>query len=587
MAISQVKEFGKEGALPKQTVQMTAAQAIVRFLEKKGVEMVFGIPGANILPFYDAVKESRQIRSFVVRHEQTGAFMADGYARVTGKVGVCAATSGPGGTNLLTGLYGAQVDSIPVLAFTGQVATPLIGMDAFQEAPVTAMAEAVTKKTYLVKDAKEMPRIIQEAYRLATTGRKGPVLIDLPVDVQKTVIDVDPSVWEDDEPEVLPEPTRAEIQRAVQLIKEAQRPVLLVGGGIILAGAEAELKELAELAGFPVVATLMGKDCFPADHPLYAGLMGTMCNTPLGNKTILEADLVIALGGRFGDRSTGKVSVFAAGKKIIHVNLDPREIGRSVPSDLGIAADVKAFIRMLAPALKTAGIGKDYKAHPRIKQLAEDRKRLARKTDFGQTPIKPQRAIAELREFLDRDAVVTHDCGISQIWSAQLFEAYEPRTFLITGRAGTMGWGLGAAMAAKLVRPKSQCVNLLGDGSLGMSLQDIATAVKFQIPVVIFLLNNSLLGLIRQQQNWYYGERWISTDLGYQNGDHDRGIDFVQVAKGMGAQGERVERPEEIKPALKRAFASGKPYLIEVLVDPAAVCSMSDDGTLTGVKETV
>ncbi len=586
MAISQVKEFGKGGS-PKQAVKMTAAQAIVRYLEKKGVDMVFGIPGANILPFYDAVKESSQIRSFVVRHEQTGAFMADGYARVTGKVGVCAATSGPGGTNLLTGLYGAQVDSIPVLAFTGQVATPLIGMDAFQEAPVTAMAEAVTKKTYLVKDAKQMPQIIQEAYRLATTGRKGPVLIDLPVDVQKTVIDVDPSVWEDDEPEALPEPTQAEIQRAVQLIKEAQRPVLLAGGGIILAGAEAELKELAELTGFPVVATLMGKDCFPADHPLHAGQMGTMCNTPLGNKTILESDLVIALGGRFGDRSTGKVSVFAAGKKIIHVNLDPKEIGRSVPTDLGIAADVKAFIRMLIPAVKAAGLAKDYRTDPRIKQLAEDRKKLARKTDFDQVPIKPQRAIAELREFLDRDAVVTHDCGISQIWATQLFDAYEPRTFLITGRAGTMGWGLGAAMAAKLVRTRSQCVNIVGDGSLGMSLQDIATAVKFNIPVVIFLLNNSLLGLIRQQQNWFYGERWISTDLGYKNGDHERGIDFVQVAKGMGAQGERVEKPKEIQPALKRAFASGKAYLIEVLVDPGAVCSMADDGTLTGVKETV
>ncbi|MCL5046109.1 MAG: thiamine pyrophosphate-binding protein [Actinobacteria bacterium] len=573
-------------ALPKGRVRMTAAEAIVRILELKGVEMVFGIPGAAILPVYDALTASN-IQSYVVPYGQTAAFMADGYARTTGKVGVCMATSGPASTNFVTGLYGAWFDSLPVVAFTGQVPVPMIGTAAFQEAPTTAVVAPVTKKAYLPREASQVPAMVWDAFKTATSGRKGPVLVDLPLDVQKTVIEVDFSEFKDD-PETLPEAGDDEIQKAVEMIKAAQRPVLLVGGGIVLAEAWEELKELAETAALPVVTTLMGKDSFPADHPLAAGMMGTICTTPLGNKTILDSDLVINLGGRFGDRGTGKVSVLTAGRKFIHVNLDPKELGKSVPADLGVVSDVRSFMKRLTRALKAAGLAVDYRTSPRVKELAEDRTRLARKTDFDSLPMKPQRALAELRRSLDRDAVVTHDCGISQIWSAQLFDAYEPRTYLVTGGAGTMGWGLGAAMAAKLARPKAQCVNIVGDGSLGMSMQDIATAVKFNIPVVMFLLNNSILGLIRQQQNWYFGQRHISTDLDYENPEcgHSRGIDWVTVARGMGAGAELVERPEEIGKALERAFTSGRPYLIEVLVDPLAVCSMSNDGTLTGVQET-
>ncbi|MDH7499987.1 MAG: thiamine pyrophosphate-binding protein, partial [candidate division NC10 bacterium] len=320
---------------------------------------------------------------------------------------------------------------------------------------------------------------------------------------------------------------------------------------------------------------------------LYAGGVGTMCNSPLGNKTLLESDLILNLGGRFGDRHTGKVSSFLRDAKVIHVNIDPTEMGKAVPANLAIVSDVKHFLLKLIEYFSQEKGGRIPPGEERIHQLALDRVRLAPRTDFDQVPIKPQRAIKELREFLERNAIVTHDIGISQIWSAQLFDAYEPRTYLVTGGAGPMGWGLGAAISAKLARPERQCVNLVGDGSLCMSLQDLATAAMFNIPIVVFVLNNSLLGLIRQQQNLFYGERHISTSIGYQQANHDRGVDFVKVAEGMGLWAERVEKPNEIKPALARAFASGRPSLLDVIVDRGAVCPMSLDGTLTGVKETV
>ncbi len=572
------------------THKLTAAQLLVKFLESKGVTQLYGIPGAGILPVYDAVIDSGRIESYNVRHEQTAIFMADGYSRTTGKVGVCAATSGPGATNFLTGLYSAYCDSVPLLALTGQVPTGLLGKDAFQEAPMVQMARPVAKAAYLVEKAEDMPRIVKEAWRLMTTGRKGPVLLDLPLDVQKGLVDVNLDEFlAPDEPEVLPQASQEQVKQAWEMIQAAEYPVFLVGGGIVLANAAEELRELAELLQIPVVSSLMGKDCFPNDHMLYAGMMGTMCQTPLGNKTILDSDLVVNLGGRFDGRSTGAVSVFKEGRKIVHVNLDEKELGRHVTTELAIAADIKEFIRQLTALIRESGYQADAKTTHKIVKLGEDRVKLARQTEFDTFPMKPQQAIAELRKCLERDAIVTLDCGISQIWATQLFDAYEPGTFMITGRAGTMGWGLGAAMGAKLAKPEAQSVNLLGDASLGMSLQDLATAAKHNIPVIVVVLNNSLFGLIRQQQNLLYDRRWISTELDYENVEmgHNRGLDFVATAKGMGVGAELVEKPEEIKEALARAFASNRPYLIEVLVDPTAVCSVSMDGTIKGVVESV
>jgi len=580
---------GRTGPIPQGKTKMSAAAAIVKILEWRGVERVFGVPGAAILPVYDAIRESHQINSYVVRHEQTAAFAADAHYRVTGAVGVCLATSGPGATNFVTGLYTAWFDSIPMIALTGQVISSAIGTAAFQEAPITAIATPVTKRAFLPKRAEEIPAMVHRAFNIASTGKMGPVLIDLPVDLQKATVEVDFSALASDEEgkETLPLASDQEVQKAAAMLLEAKRPVIIAGGGIVLANASPWLRELAEMLAIPVTSTLMGKGSIPADHALYAGGVGTMCNSPLGNKTLLESDLIINLGGRFGDRHTGKVSSFVRQAKVIHVNIDPTELGKAVATELGIVSDVKYFLKRLIEFLSKERADKIPPPDERVHQLALDRVRLARRTDFDQIPIKPQRAIKELREFLDRDAIVTHDIGISQIWSAQLFDAYEPRTYLVTGGAGPMGWGLGAAMAAKLAKPERQCVNFVGDGSLCMSLQDLATAAMFNIPIVVFVLNNSLLGLIRQQQNLFYGERHISTFIGYEQANHDRGVDFVKVAEGMGLLAERVEKPEEIKPALARAFASGRPSLLEVIVDRSAVCPMSLDGTLAGVKETI
>ncbi len=574
-------------------VKMQVIDALVKFLEAKGIQQIYGVPGAAILPFFDSIRENSHIHSYVVRHEQTAAFMAHGFSRATGRVGVCAATSGPGATNLLTGLYGAYMDSIPMIAITGQVNVDLIGTMAFQESPITQMAKPVCKAVYLWDNADRTAEWLVDMWDAVTQGKKGPVLLDLPLDVQKKIIEIDIDELVREQAEVLPQPTKHQVDLAIELLAKAKKPVVVAGGGIILGNATAELEEFAARYQTPVVTTLMGIDSFPNDHPLFAGRMGTQCNTPTGNKTILESDLILNLGGRFADRSVGTFDVFKAHRTLIHVNLDATEIGKYFPEELGIVADVKSFLHMANDIHRARGgdvpSWDELKAEPEVQQLMEERRKSARKQDFEQIPIKPQRALLELREFLDRDAFVSHDCGISQIWSTQLFATYVPRSFLITGGAGIMGWGLGAAMGAKLAYPERQSVNVVGDGSLGMSLQDLATAAKHNIPIIIFLLNNSLLGLIRQQQNWYYGKRAISTDLDYPNNvvHTERGIDFVAAAKGLGVEGELVTHYDQIKPALKRGTQAGKPYLIEILVDENAVCSMSPTGSIADVVETL
>ncbi len=570
--------------------RVTGAQLLVKFLERKGVDQIYGIPGAAILPVYDAVLDRGNIRSYNVRHEQTAVFMADGYSRATGKVGVCAATSGPGATNFLTGLYSAFADSIPLIAITGQVPLSLLGKEAFQEAPMVEMSRPVTKAAYLLDNINEIPQILIEAWKKATTGKRGPILLDFPLDIQKSYIEIDIEEWLgqlSEEETSLPEASSDDIEKAISLLHTARMPVLLVGGGITLSKASKELFELANMLQIPVVSSLMGKDAFPNDNPLYAGMIGTICHTPLGNKTLLDSDLLINLGGRFSDRTTGDLGAFSGERKFIHVNIDPQELSRVVKTELGINSDLKVFLEKLCARIKETMPAPDYAWD--IRKLNEEKNKLSRQTDFDTFPMKPQRAIAELRKHIKRDAIVTHDCGISQILSSQMFEAYEPGTYLITGRAGTMGWGLGAAMAAKLAYPDRQCINLVGDGSLGMSLSDLSTAAKHNIPIVVFCLNNSLLGLIRQQQNMFYSKRWISTDLHYNNchSSHFRGIDFVATAKGLGMCAELVQDPNDIGPALERAFAANKPYLLELTIDPNAMCSVSVDGTLDGILENI
>ncbi len=584
----QVKHFFAD-ELEKE-VEMTGAQFIVKFLEQKGVTQIYGIPGAAILPVYDAVLEQKNMRSINVRHEQTAIFMADGYARSTGKVGICAATSGPGATNFLTGLYSAYGDSIPLIAITGQVPTNLIGSDAFQEAPIVEMARPVTKAAYLVTKSTDLPKVMSEAWKLATKGRKGPVLIDIPVNVQKGVLKVnleDSIREEQQEDNDLVPATDSQLEQVFAMIKEAKKPVFMVGGGATLGSSTEEFIDLAQLLQIPVVSTLMGKDGFPNYHQLYAGMVGTMCQTPLGTKTILGSDLIVNLGGRFDSRSTGEMSVFNKDCKVIHINIDDKELSRHIPTELAIAADVKSFIKQLSTFIRSRDYQPKIETLERIESLQIERTRVACQREFESSPLKPQQVIVEVRKGLRSDAIVALDCRLSQIWATQLYEVHEPRTFLITGRAGTMGWGLGAAMGAQLAYPQRQVLNLLGDASLSMSLQELATAAKHNIPVVVVVLNNSLFGLIRQQQNSIFNRRWISTELDYANQiqGHLRGLDFVAAAKGMGVEAELVEKSEQITDALTRAFSAYRPYLIEILVDLDAQCSVSMDGTISGVKE--
>jgi acetolactate synthase-1/2/3 large subunit len=599
-------QLEKPGATTNR-VRMKAAAALVRVFENAGCQAIFSIPGRAILPVFDAIREGGKIQSYVVRHEQTAAFAAEGYSRAKGPgVGLCGVTSGPASTNLVTGLYGAWFDSIPLIAMTGQVATNAIGTRAFQEAPTPEIVRPVTKAVFQPHNPEELPIIAHLALKIALTPPMGPVLLDLPLNVQDSVIELDPAVLEADyelpkellahylpewavEKRPIPQPSESQIKEAADMLTASERPVIVAGGGVILAECWQELHELAEYLAIPVATAYMGKGSFPEDHPLALGNCGTMINTPIANKTLLEADLLIGLGNRWGDRHIGKAEIYAHDAKVIHVNLNPQEINKALKTDLGIAADLKSFLQGLIAELKRRDAGKNFATEPRIQQLQLDKKALARKTDYEQTPIKPQRAIADLRKALPRDAFVTHDCGISQIWSGQLFEVYEPRTYMVTGGAGTMGWGLGAAIGAMVAQPGRRACNLVGDGSIQMSLMDLASAVQHNIPILIFVLNNGILGLIHQQQNWYFGERYISTELTYGNTETgtfaQRGPDFAAIARAMGAYGETVAQPEEIIPAVRRALESQRPSLIEVLCDPEALCSMAKDGTLTGVIE--
>ena len=585
-------------------VQMKAAAALVRILENAGCKAIFSIPGRAILPVFDEIRSGGKIESYVVRHEQTAIFAAEGYSRAKGSgVGLCGVTSGPASTNLVTGLYGAWFDSIPVIALTGQVATHAIGTRAFQEAPTPDIVRPVTKAVFQPHTPEEMPIVAHLALKIALTPPMGPVLLDLPLNVQDALIEIDPAMLEADyelpkellaqylpqwavEKWPMPQPSRDQIVQAADMIQNAERPIIVAGGGVLLAECWRELRELAEYAAIPVATAYMGKGSFPEDHPLAVGNCGTMINTPIANKTLLEANLIMGLGNRWGDRHVGKADIYAHDAKVIHVNLNAAEINKSVKADLGVAADLKAFLRGLIAELRTRAAAKDFQAEPRIVQLQHDKVAMRRRTDFEQTPIKPQRAIADLRAGLPRDAFVTHDCGISQIWSGQLFEVYEPRTYMVTGGAGTMGWGLGAAIGAMVAQPGRLACNLVGDGSIQMSLMDLATAVQHNVPVIVFVLNNGILGLIHQQQNWYFSERYISTEIAYTNTEAAQcGPDFAAIARAMGARGETVSQPDDITAAVRRAVESGRPSLIEVLCDPEALCSMAKDGTLTGVIE--
>ncbi len=541
-------------------VRLTGAQAIVKSLEKEGVEIIFGIPGGPLLFIHDALYDSK-IHHILMRHEQCAAHAADGYARATGKVGVCMATSGPGATNLVTGIANAHMDSIPLVAITGQVPTPVIGTDAFQEADITGITLPIVKHSYLVKDANELPRVVKEAFYIASTGRPGPVLIDVPRDVSQAVIN-----YKYPESVDLPgyKPTyrghAKQIRQAAKAIIEAQRPIIYAGGGVILSDAAEDLKELAELTQIHVTTTLMGKGAFPETHPLSLGMLG-MHGSKYANYTMNESDLIIAIGARFDDRVTGKLSEFARNAKVIHIDIDPAEISKSVFTHIPIVGDAKNVLRALIVAIRK--LLEQEKMADRSAwdaQIREWKKKnpLHYKQDGN---LKPQFVVEQIYDLTkDRNTIITTGIGQNQMWAAQYYKVTKPRTFLSSGGLGTMGFGMPAAIGAQFGRPDATVVVIDGDGSFQMVSQDLATAIYNKLPINICILNNGYLGMVRQWQELFYKKRYAAVDLAVGTPD------FVKLAEAYGAMGLRVTKPEEVRPALEKAIASPKTVVIDFVI---------------------
>ena len=539
--------------------KISGAQALIKSFKNEGVEVIFGFPGGRVLPIYDALFDS-DITHILVRHEQCAAHAADGYARATGKVGVCMATSGPGSTNLMTGIANAYMDSIPIVAITGQVSTNVIGTDAFQEADTTGISAPITKHNYLVKDAEDLPRIIKEAFYIASSGRPGPVLIDIPDDVSKMMIDFKYS----DEVS-LPgyKPTikghAKQIKQAANLLYEAKRPVIMAGGGVISSNASGELTDLANQLNIPVTATLMGKGCFPEDSPLSLQMPG-MHGTRYANYALTEADVILAVGVRFDDRVTGKISEFAPKARIIHIDIDPAEIGKNVRVDVPIVGDAKnvlsAFLAVYLKIVEKSGMP-DRKVW--LDLIAEWKEKYPLKYKFTDV-IKPEYVIEQIFEMTGGDAIVTTEVGQNQMWAAQYYTALKPRTFISSGGLGTMGFGFPAAIGAQFGRRDKIVFDIAGDGSFQMVSQELATAVINHLPVKVAIMNNGYLGMVRQWQELLYKRRYSHTCL-------ESCPDFVKLAEAYGAVGLRATKPQEVKPVLEQAINNGQVTVIDFRIE--------------------
>ncbi len=520
------------------TEKVNGAKALIKCLEKEGVDTLFGYPGGQIIPFYN---------------EQAAAHAADGYARATGKTGVCVSTSGPGATNLVTGIATAYMDSVPIVALTGQVPTSLIGNDAFQEADITGITQPITKHNYLVQKAEDIPRIVKEAFHIASTGRPGPVLIDLPKDVQNTEIDLQyPDRVELRGYKPTYKGNTQQIKRAAEEIANSCRPIIYAGGGVISSNASAELVELAETIMAPVTTTLMGISSIPTEHPLYVGMLG-MHGCKYANYAIQESDLIIAVGARFDDRVTGKIESFAPNARIIHIDVDPAEISKNVKVHVPIVGDAKQVLKSLNKYVQRC------KSEEWIEKVNQWKKEYPLTYRKSQDTIMPQFVIEQVSEAC-RDAIIVTEVGQHQMWAAQFFKYSKPRTFLTSGGLGTMGYGFPAAMGAKVGRPDKTVINIAGDGSFQMNSQELATVVQNDIPVVNVILNNGYLGMVRQWQELFYDRRYSYTFI-------KGSVDFVKLAEAYGALGLRAERPSEVRPAIEEAVRSGRPAVVEVIVE--------------------
>jgi acetolactate synthase-1/2/3 large subunit len=544
-------------------MRMTGAQALIKSLENEGVEVMFGYPGGQIMPVYDVLLDSK-IRHILTRHEQGAAHAADGYARATGKVGVCMTTSGPGATNLVTGLATAAMDSSPVVAITGQVATHVIGTDAFQEADTTGITLPVVKHNYLVKDPREMAEVVQEAFLIASTGRRGTVLIDVPADVSRTEFDYKKPERIAKLPGYKPTTTghARQIKEAARRMLASKRPVIYAGGGVIAAEASGGLRELARLLDFPVTTTLMGKGAFPETHRLSLGMLG-MHGTSYANYVMMEADLIIAVGARFDDRITGRLDTFAPHARKIHIDIDPAEIGKNVPVDVPIVGDAKKVLKDLIATLKPQlGEGRGSVLAPWHQQIRAWKKQYPLVVPKGGS-LKPQFVVDRIYRVTKGDAIVVTDVGQHQMWAAQFYKSTKPRHFISSGGLGTMGFGLPASIGVKVGVPGATVINIAGDGSIQMNSQELATAVLNEVAVVIAVINNGWLGMVRQWQELFYDRRYSHTHL--RRGESP---DFVKLVEAYGGEGTRVIDEEQVEPALRRGLETKGPFLIDFVVEP-------------------
>jgi tartronate-semialdehyde synthase len=548
---------------------MQTAEVIVKILEKEGIKDAFGIPGAGINPVYKYL-EGASIKHYLMRHEEAAVHAADAYYRASGKMALAVCTSGPGATNFVTGMYTAWIDSIPLIALTGQAASGLLGKGAFQCADIAEIVKPVSKKSWCVTDPSRIPEILHDAFETARSGRPGPVLIDLPLDIQMADINFNIDDYKPSK-QSAPKPDKALIAQAVKLLDGAKHPVIIMGGGVILAKAEQRLIEFAEYMGIPVIVTYMAKGGVPESHPLYAGQMGIQAGAvSSGNEVFLEADLVLGIGCRFTDRHTGGVAVYQGERKFIHIDIDPRELGKIVKTELGIVADAADAVPLLLEAAKAAGEKRNRPA-PEI-PYGELRGKYRREPEPGRKTLDPRQVYEAVNRHFNDNTLFTTGCGLTQIWSGQYQRINKPRKYLPSGGAGTLGFDIPAAIGASVATGGARAVAVMGDFGFTFLVEELAVAANYGLPVVVLIINNAYLSLIRQNQKYAYNYEYqvaMKENKGL--------IDYVKVSEGFGAGAERVSSWGELEKALDRAAASKGPYVVEILVDDNTDCDMGND----------